>query len=201
VQEHPVQTEFPQLGIALAIPVLVIARDWKSGVRGMHPYLVGLACAEIDLHQGRQPAEELNRPERTHRHLTVAAYRDVALATAPFVCGEREFDALVAELPVAAHQRQVPLLDPSFAKLRMQIAQRAAALRDQETTAGLAIEPMHEIELAELGPCGAQRLDHTVRQAAAAVHGESGRLIDRHQICILVDDGVPDRLLQIVTRS
>ena len=92
------QSELPQLGIALSIAVLVVSRHRKSGVRGMHPYLVGLAGAEVDLHQRCEPAEKLNRPERAHRHLTVAAHRDVALTAHAFVGRERELDALVTEL-------------------------------------------------------------------------------------------------------
>src|SRR5688500_3981787 len=133
--------------------------------------------------------------------MNVAAHRDVALAEHPFVGGKLELDALVAELPVAADQREIALLDSPFAQLRVQIAKRRATLRDQETSARLAVQAMHEIEFTKLGACRPQRLDHAMRESAAAVHGEARRLVDRNQVRVLVDDRVCHRELQLAAWS
>jgi hypothetical protein len=45
-----------------------------------------------------------------------------------------------------------------------------------------------ELEEARLRSRGAQALDHAVRDAAAAVDGDAGRLVQRDEVVVLVED-------------
>ena len=47
---------------------------------------------------------------------------------------------------------------------------------------------MHEFEESRFGPRSAQLLDQAERDAAAAVHGETRRLVDRDQGVVFVED-------------
>ena len=80
----------------------------------------------------------------------------------------------------------------------MQVAQDGPPLGDEQTTAGLAVEPMHELELLELGMHRAQRFDHAETDPAAAVHSDARGLIDDDQVAIFEDhrsrDELPQRL-------
>ena len=70
----------------------------------------------------------------------------------------------------------------------------AAGLREiEQQPAGVAIDAMHEFERF-VGPRGAQRLDDAEAHAAAAVHGDAGRLVDDQQPRIFVDDGADQAL-------
>ena len=99
------ESELPQLRIALSIPVFVVACHREPGMCGVNADLMRLARAQVDLHQRRQPAEELQWPERADRHLAVTTDRNVAFASHAFVGRKRELDALVAELPVTTNER------------------------------------------------------------------------------------------------
>ena len=50
------------------------------------------------------------------------------------------------EIPAAAPQRQVALLHRALAQQRVQRAQRGAAARDDQTAAGVAIQPVRQLE-------------------------------------------------------
>ena len=47
---------------------------------------------------------------------------------------------------------------------------------------------MHQFEKARLRPCPAQLLDHTEADAAAAMHRDAGRLVQRQQLFVFVKD-------------
>ncbi len=114
--------------------------------------------------------------------------------TAPILHEQRPVDHLLAELPVAQDEGQVVLLDDAVAKLRVQLPQRAAPFREHQAARGLAVEPMHERQVLELGARMAQQFDNTVADPAAAVHGDAARLVDDKQSLVLVKHPIVDAL-------
>ncbi len=112
---------------------------------------------------------------------------DAGLAGAP-LRDERRRDLGARLGPAALHEREIALVDPALAQQRMQRAQRAAPLRDQQAARGRAVEPVHELELRQLGAQRTQRLDAAERDAGAAVHGEPGRLVEHEQPLVLEHD-------------
>ena len=61
--------------------------------------------------------------------------------------------------------------------LLMQTAQGAVLLGEQQEPAGVAIEPVHQLQVV-LRPQRAQRFDRTEGHAAAAVRGQPARLVE-----------------------
>ena len=121
----------------------------------------------------------------------------VPLAAAALVGVERQFDAFAAEVPVTDQQREVALLGPAFAELPMEVAQRGPVLRNDQATAGLAVQTVYKVELTIVGTRGAQCLDQAVTHAAATVNGDTGRLVEDDQIVVLVENRADDQRLQV----
>ena len=72
-----------------------------------------------------------------------------------------------------------------------------AIARHQQAAAGVAVEPMHQLQsLAR--PRRSQRLDHAEAHAAAAVHGDAGGLVDHQQMLVLKNDCSLDQFDQAV---
>ena len=64
---------------------------------------------------------------------------------------------------------------------------RRALLREQEHAGCVPVEPVHELQVPGLRAHGAQRLDHAVRHAAAAVHRDARRLVDGEDPVVFED--------------
>jgi len=78
----------------------------------------------------------------------------------------------------------------------MQGAQRRGPARQHQAAAGVAVEPVGELQVLP-GPQRSQRLDDTEAHAAAAVHGHAGRLVHHQEPLVLVDDGGADACGQL----
>jgi len=89
--------------------------------------LVRLAGTELHFHQRRHDPKNC-----TGRNVLTAIWPCVRTATwrsrAPLAGGQRQLNALLAEVPLATHQRQVTLLGLTLAQLRVQVAQRCRRL-------------------------------------------------------------------------
>jgi hypothetical protein len=82
----------------------------------------------------------------------------------------------------------------------MQRGQRRPIARDQQTAAGVPVEPMDEFQRLARARC-AQGFDDTEAHAAAAVHRDPARLVDDQQMPILKNDRAFDELEQALRRS
>jgi hypothetical protein len=71
-------------------------------------------------------------------------------------------------------------------KLVLQRHQGRALLGDQQQARGLLVEPVHEFEELRRRARLAQLLDDAEADAAAAMHGHAGGLVDGDQVLVLV---------------
>ena len=85
---------------------------------------------------------------------------------------------------MALDQREVALLELPFAQQLVQRAQRAALAGDEQAAAGVPIQPVHELQ-GLIGTQRAQRLDHAVAQAAAAVNRDARGLVEHDEPLVL----------------
>ncbi len=79
------------------------------------------------------------------------------------------------------------------AKRRVERAQDRGLAGDEETTTGIAVEPVDEFERLP-GSGRAQGFDHPEAHPAPAVYGDSRRLVEDDERFILVDDTLIDAL-------
>ncbi len=66
--------------------------------------------------------------------------------------------------------------------------QHAAFLGDHQQTGCIAIEAVHQLELLGIRAQLAERFDHAEAQAAAAMHGDTCRLVEHDKRLVFVDD-------------
>src|SRR5690606_33583955 len=120
------------------------------GVRRVHPDLVRSAGGDRHLDERRRRAERVDPPETARRGLALLVDADDDLALLAPPCGQRCVDLDVAVLPNAANEREIALFHAALAEHRMQPAQHAAPLRDEEAARRPAVEPVDELERPEL---------------------------------------------------
>ncbi len=145
------------------------------------------ARRDLHLEKRRRPAQRVEQVKRALGGLAAGRDAHARLARAA-LRDERRGDFRAGLGPAPLHEREIALVDPALAQQRMQRPERAAALGDQQASRGRAVEPVHELELRELGPKRPQRLDAAERDARAAVHREPGRLVEHEQALILEHD-------------
>ncbi len=191
VQEHPLQPLLGELLVPREIAVLVVAGERKSEMREMDADLMRAPGFELGFEE-----RERRVVRRPRRHATKDRARDTPVAVdahAPLaVTGDprlqRQLHAAQRIAPFAAHEHEVALVDLPVAQLRMKRSQRSALLRDQQHARRVAVETVDELEKRRVRARVAQPLDHPEGNAAAAVHGEPGRLVERDQRVVLVED-------------
>src|SRR4029077_19091082 len=135
VQEHAPETERAQLLVEGGVAVLVVSRNRVRGVLCVYADLMSAARAQPDLHEGRRPAEELDRPELAHRGLSRGRRTHRALTADPRIGAQRNIDALGSELPLASDEREVALLDPALTHERVETAQCGRVACDEQAPA------------------------------------------------------------------
>jgi hypothetical protein len=118
----------------------------------------------------------------------VPAHHHAAVAGVGHVLVQRKAQRPRRPAPVAGHDREIALADPSVAHRRVHRGQRRALAGDQQHPRCLAVDPVHQLEQPRLRPRRAQPLDHPEVDPAAAVHGHAGRLVDRQQRIVLEQD-------------
>ena len=146
VQERTLQPVALEFGIALAIAVLVVAEQRMSGKRSMNPDLMRPARGDVHFHQRRQRTEKLHRLEDAHRVLAGRRHSHVAFAVLAIVGRQRRIDPFGAQLPAAGYQGQIGLVNAAAADQRMQRDQGRPVACNEQTAAGVAIQPMDQFE-------------------------------------------------------
>ena len=192
MQEQPLEAGAPGGGVSRLIAVALVPQDRVAGMREMHADLMRASGFRAALQEARNPIGA-GQPYARCGRLARIADDDVALATAAVTHFQRGADRLVAELPISRRQREVVLPDPTLAKAGVELAQRAAPLGEHQTTGGLAVEPVNEPEIAQIGPGAPQEFDDAEAQAAAAMDRQTAGLVDDEQPFVLVDDVVKYR--------
>ncbi len=120
------------------------------------------------------------------------AHDHVALPALAMRDQQRLVDELFAQLPVAQHQRQVILFDDTLAEFLVQRPQRAALLGKHQAARRLAVEPVHQRQVPEVGTRRPEQFDDAMADTAAAVDGDARRLVDDQQALVLVKHVIQD---------
>ena len=112
-----------------------------------------------------------------------------AFAAAHAPLGQRNVDRSPRSGRGAHHQRPVQLAHRARAEGRRQTRRRPGTARQQKRPAGVLVEAVHQARA--LARAEAQRIEHGVemaRDAAAALHRETGRLVDHQQLIVAIED-------------
>jgi hypothetical protein len=193
MQEHPLKPHSVEPRVEFAVPVTVVTRYRVPRMRRLNADLVRAARAERDFDKRRFGADALDQPELACRQLPAAANGNSRFSFA--VCPHQwNFDTRRSFRPGSHEQCEVSLVDTALAQKRMQAAQRAAALRDEQAARGFAVQTMRELELRKLGTQASHRFDTAKRNAAAAVNRKAHRLVEDDQTRVLVDDALLEPL-------
>src|SRR5690606_12788522 len=167
-----------------------------AGMRQVHADLVrapGLqACLdERELDRQLGPLDARQTGNEGERLEAAGIDADATIAVGGLVALQRKREAARAQRPPAGDDRPVALVDLALAQLRMQVRQRRPPLREQQHARSLAVEPMHQLEEARLRTRGAQLFDDAAGYAAAAVHRDRRRLVQRDEVVVLVEHDEP----------
>ncbi len=164
-----------------------------ADVLGMHADLVGAAGFDADFAIG-MPAAPLQHAEVAQRRLAIAMHLHVPFPALAQADVQRRIHAHHAVGHAPHQQRQVPLLDPPralfavLAQQRLQFRQRRTLLGHHQQAGGVAIQPVDQFQ-GLVRPQRAHGFDGAMADAAAAMAGHPGRLVDDQQTFVLEDDG------------
>ena len=114
---------------------------------------------------------------------------------------ERRVDLIISFRPGALHERQIPFVDLPFAQQLVQHSQGAAAFREQQAARRSPIEAMSQLEVFARGAQQAQGFDDAQTNAAAAMDGEPGRLVDDEEPRVLINDALAEPVEAIRRRD
>ena len=134
VQEQSLQAEFSGNGVGLRIPVAFIPRHRVAQMQGMYTNLVRASRQWLALEQAVF-AEGPGQAQLRLCRFSGPAHDHVPFPIFAMLDQQRRVDELVTELPIADHQRQIVLADPSVAKFLLQFPQRAPPLGPAPPTA------------------------------------------------------------------
>ncbi len=87
------------------------------------------------------------------------------------------------------YQGEVALLQPAFTDDSVQPPEFTASLRDQQATAGLAVEAVDELKIRCIRPQAAQYLDHSPLNPATGMHGKPRGLVQDQQALVFMENG------------
>src|SRR5438309_5701412 len=175
------------------IAIFVVALDRMPGVSKVHANLVRSSGEQTHLQHAVIPTAFQRRDARQRLASAFSdAYSPLTLRGDVLVQRRTDFEhALVKN---ALYDGHIDLLHLAFAQHAMQLDQGAALFGEDQQSRSVAIEPVRKLEHLRLRPGGAQRLDHAIADAAAAVHRNAGRLVDHQQGGVLVDHRELQRL-------
>ena len=103
--------------------------------------------------------------------------------------GERCVDPPLRRLRHTDDERPIEFLQLPTAKEGGELSRRCRVAGEQENAAGVAVEPVDET--GRLRRVEAERVEHRVEvtgDAAAALHRQAGRLVERDHVAVAVDD-------------
>ena len=197
MQKHPLEPERPHGLVERRIPVLVVPGDRMAGMHGVDADLVRPACLDVGFDQRCRGSEEMYRPKDAHRGLATALHNPHgAFASHPMIDLEGGLDPFLAQLPTTPNEREIALLEAALADQLVERSQGAAALRHDQAAARISIEAVNKLELL-LGSQRTQRLYDAETDSAAAVNGNTGRLVEDDDPLILAQEGRLDAPEQI----
>ena len=134
-----------------------------------------------------QQAENAIGPRQADERFRALAFiidDDVPIPVSSIVCEKRRLDEKVPVLPVPCRQRQVVFLDHALTKFFVQFTKCATSFRENQTTRCLAIEPVHQRQVLQIGARCPEQLYDAVTDATATVHRHAGRLVDNEQTLV-----------------
>src|SRR5581483_5352024 len=174
--------------------ILPITQDRTADLRAMHAELMRSPGARPQRQQGRPVARLLDHAEVSQRLLAVLVIdlHGLAIARAGTL-GERQVDRSFGPRRHADHDGPVELLGFAVAETLGQALGRLTGAGDQQQPRGILVEAMDQpwpIGIAE-----AQRVEHAVDMAlgaAAALHREPRRLVERDHPVVAMDDELLD---------
>ena len=91
-------------------------------------------------------------------------------------------------MPRTGHQRQITLVQPAFAQQVVQMHQGGPGFGNQQAAGGITVQTMGKLQKRGMRPQFAQRLDQPDTYPAAAMHRQTGRLIDYQKLLVLVQN-------------
>ena len=162
------------------------------GAGQMHADLVRAPGLDGDVQQRCVPEglHHLHQRDRSPAVGMVVRHRaDVPLAVRTDRLVQRDIDHLETRRPGPPHQRGVDLARLTLAELVLQRRERRALLGQQQDARRLLVQPVHQLQEARLRARPAQLLDDAKAHAAAAMHRDTGRLVDGQQVLVLEQDG------------
>jgi hypothetical protein len=187
VQEHSVQSTPFQAPIVFPVAVPRIPADRVAGIGGMNPNLVGAAGSRPGFEEGRTGVpRERNEVRLRGLALRRDAYESFAGSQDSLRKGTVD---PASAIEAALDQDQVALFHAPLAKGAMEVEKRAPALRHDQKSRSVTVEAVRQVQESKRRSKATQPLDDPQPQAAAAVHRESGRLVQHQQIGVLVHDG------------
>jgi hypothetical protein len=193
VQKHPLQA-FPGQGLVQRkITIFLVAGDRITQLREMHADLVRSPRTQFRFEQTEVlPARE--QPEHRMRRLALLGNTHPPLTRGLQILEQRQPNIAQRVHPAAADQHQVTFVgapraaaETAGTKHLVQRQKHRALLAKQQDAGGFTVQPVCKFEKTRLWPLSAQGLDYTEAFAAAAMHGDAGRLVD-HQQAIVFED-------------
>ncbi len=174
--------------------VELVADERVADRRQVHADLV-LATREGQARDQRAVFEALEHAPVGARGLAVGEDRHLELDLRDARLADRHVDRAAVALGHAPDDRLVLLLDLAALELAHHVGVRDGVLADQHDAAGLAVEPVAQarraaaLELEALAIALVYALDQRVREVAAGgMHDDHGRLVDRQDRLVLVED-------------
>src|SRR5688572_15306166 len=151
VQEHAREPEKLQILVEVFVPVALVTGHGVTGVRRVDANLVSAPRVDRDLEQRGDFSEPIDEPERAARILAGLVDLDARLSTD---AARHEWRVYLGRAfgPGALDQRQVALVDASFAQQLVQHAQGASSFREQQAARRIAVETVRELEVLRFGP-------------------------------------------------
>ncbi len=190
MQEHPAVPGARQRPVQAEVGVLRVAGDRMPDVREVDPDLVRPAGLYPAGHASELAEVEAGAGESAHpgqgRLAASRVDRHPALALGGEVPAQGNVDRARTQGQAPLDDREVVLAGGAFAQLRMQADQRLTALGEHQDARGVPVDTVDELQEALLGAGRPQHLDHARVDAAAAMDGDAGRLVDDEQGVVLV---------------
>jgi hypothetical protein len=157
-------------------------------MRGMHADLVGAPREKVGM-QHAVSAHMAHEHEHGARREAAACHLDASIAARKQVLLQGYVDFAPSFGEATLHQERINLAHRALADGGMKRDQGAALLGQQQDARGIAVEPVHQLEVFEPWPRQSHLFDDAAGNAAAAMHGDPGRLVDGEQVIVFAHDG------------
>ena len=170
--------------------IFAIADDRVADRRHMDTQLVGATGQRLKLDPGGAVAGLIDDAIAGARGLAAFPFLDHhLLAPAARLFGQRQFDQPVGDVGHANHQRPVQLARGAAREMLGKERRATRRARDQEDARGVLVEPVDEARAGgTFARKGIEQAVDVVRDAAAALRCEAGRLVEDDRGAVLFYD-------------